>query len=77
MTNVGAIKLKKPLQNLADYAISQGWTVSRTSGGHIRFTKPGCPPIYTSSTPSDPRSALNARALLRRVQDKKARRLSP
>ncbi|WP_185266005.1 type II toxin-antitoxin system HicA family toxin [Halopseudomonas xiamenensis] len=67
-------KLKKPLQELADFAISLGWQVSRTRGGHIRFTKPGYPPIYTSSTPSDPRAALNARALLRRAKCRQARR---
>lgn len=61
-------KLKKPLQDLAEYASRHGWSISRTSGGHICFTKPGYPPVYTSSTPSDPRSALNARAKLRRTQ---------
>ncbi|PRB81495.1 type II toxin-antitoxin system HicA family toxin [Pseudomonas sp. MYb185] len=70
-------KLKKPLQELADFAVGLGWQVSRTRGGHIRFTKEGYPPIYTSSTPSDPRAGLNARALLRRAASRSVRRVSP
>lgn len=67
MSNICALgKLKKPLQELAVYAASLGWSVSRTSGGHIRFTKPGCSPIFTSSTPSDPRAVMNARVKIRR-----------
>ena len=36
-------------------------------GGHLKFTKPGLPPIYTGSTASDHRAARNARAQLRRA----------
>lgn len=39
----------------------------RTRGGHLLFTKPGCAPIYTSSTASDHRAEGNARAQLRRA----------
>jgi len=77
MSDIGTLKLKKPIQDLADYATSLGWKVSRTRGGHIRFTKEGYPPIYTSSTPSDPRAGLNARALLRRAASRSVRRVSP
>ncbi|UNO26839.1 hypothetical protein [Pseudomonas amygdali] len=59
---------KKSLQALADFAISQGWAVHRTHGGHVKFTKGGCLPIFTSFTPSDHRASLNARAQLRRAQ---------
>ncbi|WP_122341975.1 hypothetical protein [Pseudomonas caricapapayae] len=59
---------KKSLQALAEFAISQGWAVQRTHGGHVKFTKGGCSPIYTSFTPSDHRADLNARAQLRRAQ---------
>ncbi|GBH08380.1 2,4-dienoyl-CoA reductase or related NADH-dependent reductase [Pseudomonas syringae pv. actinidiae] len=41
----------------------------RTHGGHIKFTKGGCSPIFTSFTPSDHRAGLNARAQLRRAQN--------
>lgn len=59
---------KKSLQDLAEFAISQGWAVHRTHGGHIKLTKGGCSPIFTSFTPSDHRAGLNARAQLRRAQ---------
>ncbi len=58
----------KNLQALVAFAIDEGWVVTRTRGGHVKFTKLGCPPIFTSSTPSDYRAGLNARALLRRAQ---------
>ncbi|WP_044422847.1 hypothetical protein [Pseudomonas syringae group genomosp. 3] len=70
MSNMSAFLrgTKKPLQELAEFAISQGWAVHRTNGGHVKFTKGGCSPIFTSFTPSDHRAGLNARAQLRRTQ---------
>ncbi|HAF2413297.1 TPA: type II toxin-antitoxin system HicA family toxin [Salmonella enterica] len=58
----------KQLLPLVEYALKEGWVVSRTSGGHLRFIKPGLPPIYTSSTVSDHRGFNNAQAMLKRVQ---------
>jgi len=58
----------KRLLPLIEYALSEGWNVSRTSGGHLKFVKPGLPPIYTSATASDHRAGRNARAMLRRAQ---------
>lgn len=55
------------LRLLITYALSNGWKVSRTQGGHIRFTKDGLPPIFTSATASDHRAELNAKAYLRRA----------
>jgi hypothetical protein len=55
------------LRHLAAFAEANGWTVSRTHGGHIKFTKPGLGSIYTSSTSSDYRAGLNAKARLRRA----------
>ncbi|WP_313024546.1 type II toxin-antitoxin system HicA family toxin [Pseudomonas lopnurensis] len=57
----------KRLLPLIEFALSEGWEVSRTGGGHLKFTKPGLPPIFTSSTASDHRSSENARARLRRA----------
>lgn len=56
----------KQLLPLIEFALSEGWTVSRTAGGHLKFIKPGLPPIFTSSTASDHRAGRNARAMLRR-----------
>lgn len=58
---------RENLRQLVEFAEANGWSVSRTRGGHIRFTKPGLGSIYTSSTPSDYRSELNAKARLRRA----------
>lgn len=52
---------------LMDFALSDGWKVSRTQDGHIRFTKAGMPSIFTSPTPTDYRAELNAKAHLRRA----------
>lgn len=57
----------KRLRELIDFARGEGWKVVRTPGGHLMFTKPGCASIYTSSTASDHRTTLNARAMLRRT----------
>ncbi|HCF0987711.1 TPA: type II toxin-antitoxin system HicA family toxin [Pseudomonas aeruginosa] len=57
----------KRLRALIEFAIGEGWHVKRTPGGHLKFTKTGCAPIYTSSTASDHRAGLNARAQIRRA----------
>ncbi len=43
-----------------------GFTVGFTKKRHMRFSKPGCVPVYTSGTPSCYRAAKNAIAMLRR-----------
>lgn len=55
------------LRALIEFALSEGWRVKRTPGGHLKFTKAGHASIYTSSTASDHRAGLNARAQLRRA----------
>lgn len=57
----------KTLQILFAYARLHSWRVSRTNGGHLRFTKPGRPIIHTCSTPSDWRAVRNALAMLARA----------
>ncbi len=57
----------KRLRPLVEFAVREGWTVSRTASGHLQFAKPGLPPIFTSSTASDHRASQNAWARLRRV----------
>ncbi len=60
-------RLNKRLKPLIDFALKEGWEIVHTPGGHLKFTKPGLPPIYTGSTPGDRRAGLNARARLRRT----------
>ncbi|MCK9987937.1 MAG: hypothetical protein AzoDbin1_04409 [Azoarcus sp.] len=62
----------KRLRALIEFALAEGWHVKRTPGGHLKFSKHGCAPIYTSSTASDYRASLNARAQIRRA-DREAR----
>ena len=57
----------KRLKTLIEFALAEGWHVKRTAGGHLKFTKSGCSSIYTSSTASDHRAGLNARAQIRRA----------
>ena len=57
----------KRLRALIEFALGEDWHVKRTPGGHLKFTKPGCAAIYTSSTASDHRAGLNSRAQLRRA----------
>ena len=56
----------KDLRRVVRDAEKRGWTASKTNGGHIRLTKPGCQPVFTSQTPSDKRTAKNAEMQLRR-----------
>jgi hypothetical protein len=57
----------KGVWELLIYAADHGWQISLTRGGHLRLTKPGRGPVFTSSTPSDHRAYLNALAMLRRA----------
>lgn len=57
----------KRLLPLIEFALSEGWEVRRTQGGHLKFVKSGLPPIFTSSTASDHRASQNAWARLRRA----------
>ena len=52
---------------LVEYAANFGWRIERTSGGHLRFKKPGRQIVHTSSTPSDWRAVRNALAMLTRA----------
>jgi hypothetical protein len=47
-------------------AAQYGRKVTLTNGGHVRFTKPGTPPIFAAATPSCWRARRNLEALLRR-----------
>nr|WP_313027661.1 type II toxin-antitoxin system HicA family toxin [Pseudomonas lopnurensis] len=58
----------KRLLPLIEFALDDGWSVSRTSEGHLKFVKTGLPPIFTSSTVSDRRVSQSAWAQLRRAE---------
>ncbi len=58
----------RALKRVVRYAVDHGWFVERTRGGHVRFIKPGGPPVFTGFSPSDARAEKNVLARLRRVQ---------
>lgn len=58
----------KSMKRLMRFALHHGWDVERTRGGHLRFLKQGCPPVFTGYSPSDARAEKNMLARLRRIQ---------
>ncbi|MGQ7245167.1 type II toxin-antitoxin system HicA family toxin [Salinicola sp. V024] len=58
----------RALKRVVRYAVTHGWIVERTRGGHVRFIKPGCPPVFTGFSPSDARAEKNVLARLRRME---------
>lgn len=59
----GVRKCMKPVIKKAE---ELGFSVSRTRSGHLKFTQPGCTPVFASTTPGDRHAAPNTVALLRR-----------
>lgn len=57
----------KRAQEVVDFAVSHGFSVRLTKRSHLRFSRPGYPPVFTGGSPSDRRAVLNAKATLRRV----------
>ncbi|KRU65054.1 hypothetical protein AN458_00425 [Pseudomonas aeruginosa] len=56
------------IRQLCKLARAMGYAVQQTKRLHLKFTKPGRPPVFCSSTPGDCRAWLNARAQLRRSE---------
>lgn len=60
------MKIGKTIRPAMEYARELGYRASRTSGGHLRFSKPGRRTVFSSSTPSDWRTARNVISQLRK-----------
>lgn len=58
--------MKKRFKELVREAERQGWVVTTTGGGHLKWTGPEGGLVFTPSTPSDVRALKNATADLRR-----------
>ena len=54
------------LRSEAELAMDLGWSIERTRGGHLKWTPPTGKFVIMPGTPSDRRSYLNARSMLRR-----------
>lgn len=52
------------LKRLVSFAQSADWAVQQTRKLHLKFTKPGRRPVFTSGTPGDRRAWLNAKSQL-------------
>lgn len=58
---------KKDINQLTELAEDQGWTVSHTRKGHVKYVSPEGAVVIAPSTPGGPRAKLNTVALLRRT----------
>lgn len=62
------IRVARELRHLVVAAIEQGWEVTKTNGGHLKFKAPGGGLVYTPSTPGQGKRGIeNATAELRRA----------
>lgn len=61
--------LKKDMMRYVQMAEDAGWRVEHTGGGHIKLLSPDKtkPPVFTSSTPEEPRSVQNFLSQLKRA----------
>lgn len=65
---MSAADYKKRVNEIIDEAEAQGWTVTITGGGHLRFTPPdkNKPMVHAPATSSDHRGLANTVSQLRR-----------
>jgi hypothetical protein len=67
------LRIPESLRDMARTARSRNWTISLRGSGHLKWRSPDGEIVITPSTPSDSRSAKNARARLRRAGLKEER----
>lgn len=58
--------MRQRSRDIAKYAEQQGFLVSTTRRGHLKFSRPGCRTVFTSGSPSDVRVLKNTKAEIRR-----------
>jgi len=59
------VRIPKELQRIYKIAVKQGWTVEIRHSGHMKWESPAGAPVFTASTPSDPRGIKNHIARLK------------
>jgi hypothetical protein len=52
-------------KKVIEFAMANGWSVSKSKKMHYRFERPGYRSVFFSSTPSDHRAQLNGISKLR------------
>jgi len=55
----------KDFRALIDEATKQGWEVTKTNGGHLRWLSPTGKVVFSSFSPSDRRAIKNTMSQLR------------
>lgn len=50
---------KNEIKAIIRMAQAQGWVITKTNGGHLRWTAPTGGFVFTASTPSDNRAIKN------------------
>lgn len=56
----------KRAQELVDLAKSMGFEAELTRNCHMKLTRPGCKPVFTSSSPGDVRALHNLKSHIRK-----------
>jgi predicted RNA binding protein YcfA (HicA-like mRNA interferase family) len=59
------VRIPKVYADLASLAKAQGWVLSVTRGGHIRWQGPDGRVVFSPASPSEPRGLHNFRSQLR------------
>lgn len=55
-------------KDLIRWAEAHGWSVSKTNGGHLRYTHPDVDtPVFGATSPSDWRAIRNMKARMKRA----------
>lgn len=49
--SIRGVKIPQQLRPLARQAAAEGWVITRTGGGHLRWKPPEGAPVFTGSTP--------------------------
>ncbi len=60
-------RMPRELRRLAQRALARGWRIEVRGSGHLSWIPPRGRIVFTSSTPSDPRTVKNFRAQLKRA----------
>lgn len=64
------MRVHKSLRPIVDEALREGWEVTHTKNGHLRFAHPCGALVFGASTPSDHRTVKNLRGHLRQEMRK-------
>ena len=61
------ISNNRELQKIMRVAVSEGWRLEKSNGGHIKWIRPDGFIYFSSQTPSDVRAIYKIRAALRKA----------